>query len=76
VARASAIVKFLGLGYVWVAAAVVVIAAIRIALEDGFRRMLQLFSPFNDANFFGILLVMAPGLALLWWAENLAEKGK
>lgn len=67
----SKIVKGLGLTYLVLAVGFIVVSAGAIWAEHGFRRMLQLWSPFETTNFTIILLTLAPGLALLAWAENL-----
>lgn len=63
-------------GWTWVvvAGAAIVWGAGATWYEDGFRRMLQLFSPFNEMNFFAGILILAPGLLLLHYGERFSAK--
>jgi hypothetical protein len=66
--------KVLAIAYLAVAGVVIVVSAGRTFLDHGLRRMLELFSPFNEINWLLGLLLMAPGLALLHWAERLDKR--
>jgi hypothetical protein len=74
VVRGAKLVEYCGLAWLWIAGACIVAAAAVTAYHDGVRRMLQLWSPFNETNFVLILLIMAPGLGLLYWSEKLSAR--
>lgn len=66
--------KALAIAYLAVVSVVIIVSAGRTFLDHGLRRMLELFSPFNEINWLIGLLLMAPGLALLHWADRLHER--
>jgi hypothetical protein len=74
VIRTATLVKYLGLAWLWIGGAFIVLSAASTLYQSGVRRMLQLWSPFNETNFALILLIMAPGIALLYWSEKLSER--
>jgi hypothetical protein len=74
VIRASTLVKYCGLAWIWIALAFVLLGAGSTLYLHGFRRMLQLWSPFNPTNMLMIILILAPGLALLHWSEKLSDR--
>jgi hypothetical protein len=76
VAALSKTTKVVGIAYLVCASAFILLGAGNTWYEHGLRRMLQLWSPINGVNFTIILITLAPGLALLYWSEKLADRGK
>lgn len=63
-------------GYCWLILAVVTIAGgiVTVWAMDGFHAAAALLNPFNIFEWAAVLLVLAPGLAALWWAERIEKR--
>ena len=63
-------------GYIWLAAAVLLILAgvVGTWMKGGFSAVRELLSPFNFVNWIVTVITIAPGLGALAWAEKLKAK--
>lgn len=52
----------------------VVVGTIGVAITDGWWAALQLFSPYNIANFVATVAAVGPGMLLIAWGRNLRSK--
>lgn len=65
-----------GFGYVWLALAglLILISILSIWMKEGFGAVQDLLSPFNVLNYFVTVVVLAPGIAALTWAQKQKRK--
>lgn len=68
--------KIAGQIWLFLAFAVIVIGYASIWWLQGFWALADIMSPFNVANWSVVLLTVAPGLLMLWWAEKRARQGR
>lgn len=61
------------LGYIWLCAASLLIAAgiIGVFLKEGFSGVQDLMSPFNVLNYLLIMITLAPGIGLVMLSEKI-----
>lgn len=64
------------LGYIWLAAAGLLILAgeVGVWMKGGFTAWQELNSPFNVANWIAVMITIAPGVGALTWAGKLSAR--
>jgi len=69
-------IKVLGQGWVLLATLVIVASYGMIWWKDGFWALADILSPWNVINFVAVLVTLAPGLLLIYWADRRRASGK
>jgi hypothetical protein len=67
------LLRIVGWGWIWVAAAVIVVSYASLWYRNGFFAVAEMLSPFNVLNWIVTVATLAPGLVLLRLAERLGQ---